>query len=51
MAILTELESRHVPALHDVLFDKQRIYMVQQRAGKRTLKAFLKKYRAQITVG
>lgn len=48
--ILNLLESRYVPKLFNVCFDKQRIYMIQQKAGKRTLKAFLKKYQDQITV-
>ena len=44
------LESKYVPKLYNVCFDPERIYMIQQKAGKRTLKAFLKKYHQQITV-
>lgn len=51
ITILNVLESKHVPRLYNVYFDREQIYMVQQRAGKRTLKAFLKKYEDQITVG
>lgn len=48
--ILKLLRSSHVPKLFSVVFDKKRIYMVQQRAGKRTLKNFFKKYKRQIKV-
>ena len=48
---LKYLESRFTPKLYDVMMDKDRIYMVQERAGKRTLKSFVNKYKAKITVG
>lgn len=47
---LKYLESRFTPKLFDVVMDKDRIYMVQQRAGKRTLKSFVNKYKSKITV-
>lgn len=47
---LKYLESRFTPKLYDVVMDKDRIYMVQQRAGKRTLKSFVNKYKSKITV-
>lgn len=47
---LKYLESRFTPKLYDVVMDKERIYMVQERAGKRTLKSFVNKYKAKITV-
>lgn len=49
--ILPMLRSPHVPKLFNVVFDRHCIYMVQQCAGKRTLKNFFKRYKSQIQVG
>lgn len=48
--LLKKLKSRHIPRLFGVFFDSKRIYIAQELAGKRHLKAFYHRYRTQITV-
>lgn len=49
--MLRLLDSRFVPKLKDVYVDDQHIHIVQQVAGKRTLKEFLQVYKNQLGVG
>lgn len=48
--VLGLLKSKFTPKLFNVLMDKEKIYMVMEKAGKRTLKSFLSKYKEQISV-
>lgn len=45
------LRSRHVPALHRLYFDREKIFLVMERAGQHDLKQHLRETRclAQVT--
>jgi hypothetical protein len=48
--ILKKLKSDYIPVLYKVLVEKEKIHMIQQRAGKYTLKQFASKYKKYLTV-
>lgn len=48
--VLSILESKFTPKLYDIFLDRDKLYMVMEHAGKRTLKEFMLKYESQISV-
>jgi hypothetical protein len=50
IAIQHKLNSSHVPVLYRVFYNKECLFMMEQRAGNKTLGSFLNKYFHRLTV-